>query len=1252
MSTNAAHEPTFYIQAPGESAEEYQARLLAAPVQDLAPAEDHDEDDGQWGDLYSMVDYRDPEESGKPSVASIEDAPVDDGQWAHLLAGPEWTEDSEDAEARVPILTTEVEAETAVEPAAVRMAGESFDTEPEQIQDTTTSTNTPARLTGKHPYTADQARPDKQERGVQVGNGIEITRQGFLDSLTGPLAHWDTAGKPLGKRWELKHYAAGDNISGLRSASGLKVVDSAVAPLVAAAQGLETVEDEPALKKATDRYGLPKGNTAQGKRMRAALGRADILIMPHYTPQGLATAERSGDAPKPGTVQYRPSDPEKNERTGKERKYEVAVGSQTPLSVPPSTPQSWIDEAPVIVLAEGLLKMLSGFTAYLDSLVVRGILSTDDIDLGEGGAGARNRLRAAMEKVPVDERVLFMSVVGVGNWKKNPEWRSLLFKDRVVLIGFDGDIAANPDVWRNADEMRKYLEESHRVADVYVMAAQVQTTRYSASNDAENTLVEKVGMDDYLAAHGDWGSLIKTCLSPDLPERPYRADQSDRLQGVGESRIITKPGVTLREVMRSQSIRPGVRETFTETARVLNVSFTPIASETYVPGFPRRGDRNITSWDLRVFATHGDGTLASADVLVWRNDRLHELEAILEQGGVQVMQGSWFVSPTESLRREIAQSIRSQSSEHLPHYTALGRLGYLPLLNTPDLAERNADETMSDAVPAHAWGLVSDKGGIVAEQYVTPLLRAEVGDVGLSTKDLPEWQPLGDKMDDLETLLTVIVEAFNDPTALYLGLTKFAQARSGGRPRGSLMISGNRGRGKSEWLKAINALMFGGDPTSADNSTGLSVAGLPDDRSHTVTIIDDFRRGEEDDGDDKDFPILKRNIGTALRRGYDGPEAARLRQGEKGGKGSGEYAARGVNQAWPTVIVGSELKSDFKSSTMFRHLGYWCADDFIVEGAAADVIGVHKDEGLFDRIGRAYVEWVLSQIPGWIGGDNVQSVDALEAYWMGKHRDAFKVTRRNAEGEVVTERAELHTVVSASCESESLSGLTDEQRQTMAAWPESRSREVFAGFMLGLRLLDEWMNALVTAAESRGIELPGSIKGVVEDFIDDGASHMFEAMALHVQACGEDESHMVHDTTLAKIKDLLSDNSIAFYNPLDGLTDEQERLRSTVVGKEYDADLVNVQMDKMADAVGVKVNALRTALRPHAVKNSEGKERWKVTINGVALVPVWRVPLSLFGKRGHNLPLLSARDAQAAAHEADDEADPSLTDYYGDGLDD
>lgn len=170
--------------------------------------------------------------------------------------------------------------------------------------------------------------------------------------------------------------------------------------------------------------------------------------------------------------QYRPDEPRVNSG-GKPVKYETPTGQRNGIDVPPGVGEMLKDPKLSLVITEGSKKA--------DSAADRGLAC--------------------------------ISISGVWNWRGgNPyggktavaDWNDIALDGRKVVVAFDSDVAAKPAVHKAMTSLAGYLESK---------GAEVLYAHLPDDGDG------KVGLDDFLAKHGDDAiARFKETIKPDPPE--------------------------------------------------------------------------------------------------------------------------------------------------------------------------------------------------------------------------------------------------------------------------------------------------------------------------------------------------------------------------------------------------------------------------------------------------------------------------------------------------------------------------------------------------------------------------------------------------------------------------------------------------------------------------------------------------------------------------------------------------------------
>lgn len=324
----------------------------------------------------------------------------------------------------------------------------------------------------------------------------------------------------------LTPWTPGDYAPHVQFSGAQKLADSGVAPLVAAARGYETIEKE-SVKDFAKTHALGASNSTKFKQVAQSTIYGDTMVILWYQADLVAAAHDRGAAPVFTTMQLRPSVPKVNPTNGKTVKYENLTGSGSVIDIHPSTPKEWYLRSSKILITEGVIKGDSALTAQL-----RTVASEEEL-LGIGHTATRTqaltRVTELMGRIPERERVTIISFVGVGNWKNNEVWVSMPLSGRTLYLAFDGDIASNWNVWSQANNLWGYakgkgsivkLLDLHIESDLDSEAAELIRSEKAGTKFESG---EKVGLDDYLAKHGDWNSLVKHRILDDLPDTPARS---------------------------------------------------------------------------------------------------------------------------------------------------------------------------------------------------------------------------------------------------------------------------------------------------------------------------------------------------------------------------------------------------------------------------------------------------------------------------------------------------------------------------------------------------------------------------------------------------------------------------------------------------------------------------------------------------------------------------------------------------------
>lgn len=297
-----------------------------------------------------------------------------------------------------------------------------------------------------------------------------------------------------------------------------KLADSAVAPLVALARGYERVHDREGAKRLASRATAYAGNTVGLTRQLGQLvaeDEDDILVMPWFS---LSEVVERGLRSRSTNTQYRPSRPARD-ANGKVTKYAWFKGEHMVIDLHPATPPEWVDSSRDIMIAEGLIKGDSALTA----LLLDAGIGIEALSATPEPAAAREALNELMRTVPAARRVPVVNTASVTTWaEQQAQWRHISFKERRVIIAFDGDLKVNRMVWNQTRRAMDFVQERKGQPAILSM---FDLSVEHAALEAGFPPGEKLGVDDYLSKIGSWSDLLRllTDRLPDAPAAPERA---------------------------------------------------------------------------------------------------------------------------------------------------------------------------------------------------------------------------------------------------------------------------------------------------------------------------------------------------------------------------------------------------------------------------------------------------------------------------------------------------------------------------------------------------------------------------------------------------------------------------------------------------------------------------------------------------------------------------------------------------------
>lgn len=333
--------------------------------------------------------------------------------------------------------------------------------------------------------------------------------------------------------WRATDYGDTIHLSG-----AMKLAESRVAPLIAIARGYTTVESSATTDFIKTKM-LMDSRSAGARQFKGLfMSSSDVLAMPWYSMSAVSSyasmfARESGEddrdwrkrledghQSRPNLFQFRAANPQQD-ANGKTLKYVFLSGANIVIDSNPATPSEWFSGGGDILITEGIIK---GDSALTELLIDAGV-SVSDLSETPTPDVARAKLSILMSQVPARDRVLILSVAGVGNWHNKPEWTDISLRERRVFVAFDGDVRSNRQVFKQARELWEYLERKD--AEPNLLDLSVVTADQIARGENPKAL----GVDDYLAqGHGNWNDLLALSIR-ELPT-PVFAEDNDVKPGV------------------------------------------------------------------------------------------------------------------------------------------------------------------------------------------------------------------------------------------------------------------------------------------------------------------------------------------------------------------------------------------------------------------------------------------------------------------------------------------------------------------------------------------------------------------------------------------------------------------------------------------------------------------------------------------------------------------------------------------------
>lgn len=315
-----------------------------------------------------------------------------------------------------------------------------------------------------------------------------------------------------------------------------KLAASQVAPIVASARAYASCENTD-LAELVSRT-ASAGKTQARKKQIATTIENGAMVMPWYAAKSVGNAGENYAIES--SLQLRPNTPIVTP-DGKVKKYDNILGMNTVVDVHPSTPPEWLNDPTIpVIFTEGIIKADSALTAnLLDSNFRPSDLYTPHGDKERARIDSLIHLRSMLRSLPYARRIIILASVGVSNWERS-SWSNITLKDRKLAIAFDGDLARNVNVWREASKLWHFVE-----------SAGARTFMLDLRDD--DSPKSQLGLDDYFGSPRYWRFDAVRARSRDtMPPPPLQEQEMKK----GQWRI-APDGCSLQECIEIPSDKDG-----------------------------------------------------------------------------------------------------------------------------------------------------------------------------------------------------------------------------------------------------------------------------------------------------------------------------------------------------------------------------------------------------------------------------------------------------------------------------------------------------------------------------------------------------------------------------------------------------------------------------------------------------------------------------------------------------------------------
>lgn len=527
--------------------------------------------------------------------------------------------------------------------------------------------------------------------------------------------------------------------------------------------------------------------------------------------------------------------------------------------------------------------------------------------------------------------VLVLGVQGCHNWSSEgipAEWlKPLVQGASEVIVSFDADVKTNRNVWSAGDRLRDVLGTFG-----------IEKVRFIHLPYGSNS-----GIDDALGADSTIRNAVKAMnalregdgfWSEDHAVRRGFTEATNQIENlIKQARTLPRRGPAASKVSTQLTIdwdQAQIRRTIQEGGEgEVQAGFAARVTTTYSEVDDLDPSvRRSASHDVEVKLS--DGSVHTVRGISDKN--LGMVDALLEQ----VPFGTAVHRPTNDLafNAAFATAIRIFEADDREYVTRLARTGW-------------ARDELSGQ-----WRYATPRGALGADgRHKAPV--AGISHLGIGFDEVTEEQTVGAVKDVLAARNTL-----SDPGAFWLGLGLTTTALIGVRPRGSLVLLGEKGSGKTTvmrfWSSSVYPKRWASSFSFQSTKGVVGQAGAT--LEHCIADIDDLKRTNSERVRQESFEGLD----LILRRGYDGGSAGRGRLVKAE---NGRYVDSPPDPCSPAFVLSAEVlpSAEDSASTVERALVSEFKSETLLPGGARRLEDLART-GTTNAAMHGLVKWVAAHL--------------------------------------------------------------------------------------------------------------------------------------------------------------------------------------------------------------------------------------------------------------------------------------------------